>query len=499
MGQKNFLLKVLGLSAGPRVITSVLSLVTFPIMVKTLGAKEYGLFVFAGSFINILDSVFDFGVASAAGKSIAAYRDKASGEMSLLIRKWLPLQFKVSLLGMIPALVLVWLISTFAEFDNRESLPIFLVCSSWFSVFLTFSRMSLTSLLKFKSLALLDTTESVLRNGGFILVSILFPYAEGLAIAQIGTAILSSIFGFGLLLPYIRVKHFDRNLNNHFDHLKTKQMLLESLSFLWLRVITKGYRSLPLIIFGKIVSVELLGLIGAFDKIVTMLTLPFNIIGNALSVKSKSILDKGKMNAEKMWHVATKVSSVSLLLFFYVFLGSESFILFFLPEGEGFSEVVRILSFLFIFLSLSNVITPMSDFIGGLKQRNIFMTFMVCIQCLLIYIGQIIFGDIGAVTLYVSVIGIMSIGYLFIARRSFFNETKNILSNDILLFTSFLAISAFCSWLISNYLLSNLDVFREITKEAVTLLVFSILSGLLIVRNQKVNKSYLNRSFLEFD
>ena len=75
MNDSNYLLKVLGLSAIPRLFTSVITLISFPIMLRAVGASEYGLIVYVGATISILESFVDFGVSAAAGKSIADVRE----------------------------------------------------------------------------------------------------------------------------------------------------------------------------------------------------------------------------------------------------------------------------------------------------------------------------------------------------------------------------------------------------------------------------------------
>ena len=43
-------------------------------------------------------------------------------------------------------------------------------------------------------------------------------------------------------------------------------MINESLEFLWLRFITRAFQSIPIIIFGKLWDVNVLGTIGALKR-----------------------------------------------------------------------------------------------------------------------------------------------------------------------------------------------------------------------------------------
>ena len=68
---RHYLLSVIGFSSIPRLVTSLLSVVTFPIVVRIVGVEEYGVFVYVSAMLNLTVLLADAGVAAAAGKAIA--------------------------------------------------------------------------------------------------------------------------------------------------------------------------------------------------------------------------------------------------------------------------------------------------------------------------------------------------------------------------------------------------------------------------------------------
>ena len=89
-----YLLSVIGFSSVPRLITSVLTLISFPLLVRAVGTSDYGVFVYVSAMLTILVLFADFGVASAAGKTIAEARLRGAtlrGEFSGAARDCKPL------------------------------------------------------------------------------------------------------------------------------------------------------------------------------------------------------------------------------------------------------------------------------------------------------------------------------------------------------------------------------------------------------------------------
>ena len=111
MNQKNYLLSVLGLSAIPRIATSLLTFICFPLMIRSMGAESYGTIIYLMAIISTLESFVDFGVSSAAGKAIAEARIKISSFVNEVVKRWARLQFIIATIGFFPLVGLTYLIS----------------------------------------------------------------------------------------------------------------------------------------------------------------------------------------------------------------------------------------------------------------------------------------------------------------------------------------------------------------------------------------------------
>src|SRR5215471_16573295 len=102
MSDRHYLLRVLGISAIPRFIGFGLKFVTFPLMMRNLGAAQFGVVVYLSAIITVLESFVDFGVSSAAGKEIAVARELNSLPLVTVVKKWARLQAVVIVIGLLP-------------------------------------------------------------------------------------------------------------------------------------------------------------------------------------------------------------------------------------------------------------------------------------------------------------------------------------------------------------------------------------------------------------
>src|SRR3954454_9612813 len=98
MSNDNYLLRVLGLAAGPRLLSFLLSLFSFPIMVKALGAEQYGAVAVITATSAMIEGFVDFGVSSAAGKNVAAAREQNAAAVGHVVKRWAQLQARVAIL-----------------------------------------------------------------------------------------------------------------------------------------------------------------------------------------------------------------------------------------------------------------------------------------------------------------------------------------------------------------------------------------------------------------
>lgn len=505
MNDRHYLLKVLGLSTTPRIATFALKLVSYPLMVRSLGANELGVVVYIGAVITIVESFVDFGVSSAAGKEIAVARETGSVSLRVVIQKWARLQAIIAVIGLVPLLYVTYLIaSVSSKIEFSLMLLVILVFAAWITVALNFIRACLTSVLAFKSLAVLDVFESILRSTGWLAVAYYMPSALGLAFANIVTAICASVLGTIILW---RVKEGFKveditsgdGLSNIHAALRTKNMIKESINFLWLRLVTRIFQSIPIMMFGRMFGSEVVGIVGALSKIVDMINFPFEVIGNALAVRAPGVLAKGIAAAKVLWDTVSRFIAVSLISAVTVYLGAELLAKFLLPNTQGAKSFVAILSITIISTALSSVVAPVSDYVGGVRYRNILITIFTLVQAPVIWLGGYVFGALGAVTAYVLVLVFMNCGYVVIALKMFFPTTHYRLRSEMWYFLALTSlVPLFVHFLRKILEVDHLFSIIPVNVAFIEIPFFwlSILSGLMM--HQSAKAFFLTKSFFDF-
>ena len=98
-------MKVLRLSGIPNLITFCLTLLSFPLLLRALGAETYGTVLFIGAALGLFGVLVDFGVSSAASKAMAAVRVHQPGAIRHEFFVWARLQASFVLVGFIPMLL----------------------------------------------------------------------------------------------------------------------------------------------------------------------------------------------------------------------------------------------------------------------------------------------------------------------------------------------------------------------------------------------------------
>ena len=170
---------------------------------------------------------------------------------------------------------------------------------------------------------------------------------------------------------------------------------------------------------------ELLGLIGVFKEIAGIFNCPFMIIGNALAVQSRSIFNNGFVAISALWDTVCKVNALSITITLMIFLGDEILLNYILPNTN--QENIRLFNLLLITLvsnTLSSTLSPMSDYIGALRARNVLMSLFIVIQMSFIWVGGSLYHETGAVLGYVLALFMMHGGCTYIALRVFFRTNR---------------------------------------------------------------------------
>jgi O-antigen/teichoic acid export membrane protein len=495
---KNYLLSVLGLSAIPRIVTSTLTFICFPLMIRALGATNYGIVVYIGAIIGTLESFVDFGVSSAAGKAIAEERETNSKPLNQVIECWAKLQTKVALIGFIPLISATYLISVNSKTEFSLQLMGLLVLASWITISLNFVRASLNSLLAFKSLAIVDTFESILRSATWLCVAFFMPSPLGLAIAQIISAFCTSALSIYLLKSLISGIDSSNNFKSTYNNTKLseKLMLKESSNFLWLRLITRLFQAIPIFLFGRIFGTALVGIIGAFAKISELINFPFSIIGNALAVRAQGVVINGVLATRKLWDTVSRIIALAIIFSIVVFLGADIIAGVLLPGNLTAGGIIAILSLTILSNSFSSIIAPMSDYIGALKSRNILMTIFTILQAAGIFIASNHFGSIGTVFTYVIILLLMNSGYIVIALRAFFPKQRYELRQEIVYFILIVTIALICAIILRNTLFFNTLFLKGATFMSILIFLIFLLAS--ILANVQMRTFFITKSFLDF-
>lgn len=498
MKDKHYLLSVLGISALPRIITSALTFISFPILIRALGASNYGVIVYLGVIVSTFESFVDFGISSAAGKSIANARSFNFQYAEATLKKWAKLQLKAAVIGFLPLLIMTYIFSKNSKTDVSVELMILLVVSSWITICSNFIKATLNSLLAFKYVAIVDTTESIFRSISWIFVAYFVPTSKGLAIAQICTAFFVSIFAFFSLKRLIKIKNnegqFTLERNNEQVLQTNKEMLKESLNFLWLRLITRIFQGVPMFLFGKYFGPSLVGIIGAFSKISEILNFPFSIIGNALAVKAQSIVDRGSLAIQKLWDTVLRILLLAFLITTVIYFLSDKISAYLLPGNIIAKKIISILSFSVLASIISSIIAPMSDYIGALKNRNFLMSIFTIVQFVAIYLISKSNDVYKTVIVYILILFLMNLGYISISIKAFFRNNKFFLKKEFIYTFFCICFSFTITHFLNNYLV-NLDFHFQ---TVYTISVFLVMIFAFLLLNNKARKYLITRSFFDF-
>lgn len=424
MKDPSYLYSVLALSGLPKALTFALTAISFPLMVHALGAAEYGVMVYLTSIIGLLELAAGFGVASATGKALAECRTSRPSQMRTELHRWGRLQLWVFGASALPACFAAFLFIQFGGHDSRLDSRLFALVflTMYVATSVTFGRAALTSMLAFKQLAVLDTVESVVRSAGWLVVGLWFPTALSLAWAALLTSAVALTLA-GLLLR--RVTKLDGASPARDDGAaRPLTMLRESATFMALSLGTRTYQALPILLVGRMLGLEVTGVLGAFTKLVEIVSLPFTVVGNALMVRAPELKQRGNEALRRYWDMLSKLAIVALMLFFGCWLMSAQLAVWLLPDSLLAAKMFGIASALVLARSVSDLFAPASDYVGGLRRRIVFLTACSALQLPFIWLAAHVAGAVGATAVIVASYSAMVAGYVLIARRVFFGAAK---------------------------------------------------------------------------
>lgn len=505
MNDHHYLLKILGLSSLPRLITSLLTLVSFPLMLRSVGASEYGIIVYLGAVISILESFIDFGVSSAAGKGIAETRTQRPQFLRAELSCWARLQGLVAIIGLIPFLGVSYLVVlTNRTIEIGPLLLIVVVFASWIAIAANFVRACLRSYLAFGTLAILDTVESIIRSAGWLIVAWAMPNAMGLAVAGLITMVISGSLGTGLLIAVSRKQlplpdGQEIAVDRKQFVLSHRHMIKESFNFLGLRFSTRVFQSIPLVMFGQLLGVEMVGIIGAFTKLLEMISFPFLTIGNALAVRAQEVKGKGLIAITALWDACFRFIVIAGILTGAFFIVSDSIAHLLMPESAHASIFFSIMSIMILTNSTSCFVATMSDYVGGLRKRVVYLGALAIIQIPVLWISSVFYRDIGAIISYMLIQLLMVGGYIIIAKGVFFGDEKYAIPHHTLLafFVTFFGL-ILTLWITKYINLINIPLPSNTYKFLGSLIFYFLIIFSMFVMIKKLRNKYISFSIFEF-
>ena len=431
MFEKNYLKKTFLQIGYPKIISFILGFVSFPLMINSVGLDDYGIYIYISSLVILAEAFMDFGITSAWGKYCSSLRtSKINIENHYFL--WILCQIVFA--------VTVLLISLFISYNvniDNKLIFIYVLLTLFFGVFHNFQKSTLNSLLYFKLVARIDLIESVFRTLIYLSVAFIYKSVETMAFLFLISSLLLLLISSLLISIKVINKDF---INNEFNKINQLRFIFsQSVMFLWLRLSTRFFHEIPVIILKNYTNDYLVGLLGSMRKFIEYLIIPFSIIGNILMFRSKELIltKKNKILLENL----------NMIVFFA---------LFFIPLILLFENII-IESFfdsynldmplipLLIFYLISNIVfslyAPVSDYLGALKQRNYFLTIMVVITTAILlttsFLNQ---NHLLLIPLIVLMNFILAFGYYLISKKIILQnfKLKKISKSETLLINQFI-------------------------------------------------------------
>jgi len=490
LNSRHYLLHVIGLSAVPRLVTFGLTLLSLPLMIRALGASQYGIIVYVQSIATLLELLASFSVSTAAGKAIAMCRSTGAGRLSAEVRRWGRLQLLVAAISVVPVFVVALLVVRGGGASAITSAIIVTVTSTVYaSIAVTFVRSMLQSLLAFKLLAALDTIDSVVRAASWLVVARWFPTALGLATAGLLHISVVAITGAVLLATVLRsqrIRGASGQLAGDGRSPSVREMLADSFSFLALLSATRLYQSLPNILVGRLLGFEMSGIVGAFGRVIEIFSLPSTVIGNALMVRAQEIKLRGTAVVTRYWHLLGRFVIVALVAScgFWFAAGEAAHIL--LPKTPEAARIFALMTPLVFLRAVSDLFAPASDYVGGLRSRAVFLFLCAALQLPAIWLGARGGGGVGAVVAMVLSYLVMVSGYVAIAKRVFFGRARYSPPKDVVIAALTVAASAGVALLLRS-------------RPTVAIVVYVAAACLGFLSIPALRRQYATGRFLSFD
>jgi O-antigen/teichoic acid export membrane protein len=295
--------------------------------------------------------------------------------------------------------------------------------ATWLNVGLAFIRSCLQSYLAFGWLAVLDTVESSIRTATWLIAAWWMPSKMGLAWATLFTAVAGGVLALVLLLARTR-RDGASAIGAVASAGLPKQLVHDSAKFFGVGLATRVFLSGPLILFGQILGADVVGVIGAFTRLLDMITFPFIIIGNALAVRAYEVKESGMSTIVALWNASCRFIVLAAGAAGATFVSASLLASAVIPDTATAPALFAVLSIMVLTHSSASFLSPMADFVGGLGDRVIFLSTLALVQLPVLWVAATYGGDFGAVVGYCAGNVIMLAGYLWISKNAFFGKHR---------------------------------------------------------------------------
>ncbi len=320
--------------------------------------------------LSVVIVIADFGVAAAAGKAIAEARPYGPAATRQTLLRCVRLQALVGTVGLIPVIAISWTIVRTSSTIAVEPMFLFtMIIAIWIAVATSFVRSCLTSYLAFGWLAILDSVESSVRAAGWLLVAWVAPTGMGLALSTLVPSVVATLLGGAILSAKARERPQDGDTGENdvsWAPNSYRKLVADSARFFGLGLATRVFLSTPYIIFGRWIGAEVVGVVGAFTKLLDMISLPFAILGNALAVRAHEVKTVGREAAVALWDACFRFVVVAAGTMGMFLLVPEISARMLIPDSPSAPVLFAILSVdhpdaLYVLLRLDD---------GGLRRRT---------------------------------------------------------------------------------------------------------------------------------
>ena len=414
----------------PRIVTSVATLVSFPLVVSALGPVTYGTAATVGAFVGLLQLIGDFGISSAVSRAVAHASARERHRLRFVISRWAGIQLSVCAVFLVIALAAVSFAKDRLNFhiDSMAILAI-PVLTATFAIMSAFVRAALRALACFERLAIVDTMESLCRSGGWLVVAFAFRTVEALFIAEATAVLLGFVATSIMLVAVLCSAATTSGSETPIDVAAAAEaawplarIFRESLAFLGIRLATQSYTQVSVLVAGRVVGVEAAAVMAVLVKLVDMVNGPVTLLGLAVGVKAVQAAHGEPVQRLALWNQMARVCSLWTIVSAGFLLCGSAIAALMLPTVGGAGEAIAIFAIFVQMNAISSIVTVVVDYLGKAGPRALWMVPNAFVQVGAIVIGGRLGGLMGIVVATVASYVALVAGYVVLSALAVFGR-----------------------------------------------------------------------------